>query len=351
MKKYPCPCCGYTTIPREDTFYDLCPVCFWETDPIQLAAPTHKGGANRPSLIEAQQNFIQFGACEKEVFAYTRLPLEDEKKEDNLHLSPSIIETFTTKKIYLAGWHIAVYDAEVNSFETKLEEDKTIISATLDHRFMLDLTFEKGGDHFPQYGSFTLEIKEGHTGIHYFNYMNWHETVAATQKWVDEISVANKTVDTPKAEEEMSFQVRVNIDNQIVISKLTTWRNMDWDVEKFRNIEIEVKNETYSFIDTFTDFENMLLALQKSLPENYQIETCFFCRFSSYFVAGNDNFGNLDCFKKCKKKFIKVNSKCTLIDLYETEKENIEQVEETHYCSDFQLIKSEDWVFKNQIKD
>jgi Cysteine-rich CPCC len=75
MQKYTCPCCGYKTIDREETFYDLCPVCFWETDPYQLAHPHYAGGANRPSLAEAQQNFILFGACEKDDVTKTRMPL------------------------------------------------------------------------------------------------------------------------------------------------------------------------------------------------------------------------------------------------------------------------------------
>jgi Cysteine-rich CPCC len=83
MQKYTCPCCGYKTIYREDTFYDLCPVCFWETDPYQLANPTYRGGANLPSLAEAQQYFILFGACEKEDVPKTRMPLKDEEKDIN----------------------------------------------------------------------------------------------------------------------------------------------------------------------------------------------------------------------------------------------------------------------------
>jgi hypothetical protein len=458
MQKYTCPCCGYKTIYREDTFYDLCPVCFWETDPIQLADPHYTGGANRPSLIEAQQHFILFGACEKHVFPYTRLPLADEIKDENfrtfdentdlsrnnregviyfkrawnettgdpetdswgtssyffetdkkgdvlkqiiifengkilkysnLHLedafggltdqdleldddgqdmgdngyepitktafyqiwNTSIIDTFTAKKVHLAGWHIGVYNAEINTIGKKLTADETLISATLDHRFMLELSYTKGGEHFPRYGFYTLDAKEGHTGIHYFTYMNWDEAATATQRFVDEINEANKTVDVQKAEEEKTYQVRINIDNQIVMSKLTTWRNMDWDVEKFRNIQIKIKDETYSIIDTFTDFENMLLALHKTMPTNYKMETCFFCRFSSYHPVGNDNFGALDCFNNCKKGFEKVDTKHALFALYEKEKSAIFKVEETYYCGDFQAIKAGDWVYKNLLKE
>jgi hypothetical protein len=443
MQKYTCPCCGYKTIYREETFYDLCPVCFWETDPIQLADPHYKGGANRPSLVEAQQHFILFGACEIEVFPYVRLPLADEKKDENwlpidenkegllyfkrhwdettgnpktdtwgksfyyfetdiegdvlkqivvydngktlkyshLHLEDEfgglaeqgldltdtgytplskndfytlwnkpIIETFTAKKIHLAGWHIGVYNKEINSYKITLKADETLISATLDHRFMLDLVFQIREEHWPKNGFYLLEIKEGHTGIHYFTYMNWDESVTTTQRFIDEINEANKVVDARKAEEAKVFDVRVKVDNQVVISKLTTWRNMDWGVEKFRNIQIEINDETFSIINTFTDFENMLLTLQKSLPKNYQIETCFFCRFSSYSVAGNDNFGTLICLKNYKDKFLKVHSKDDFIT-FQSEMNAFTLVEETHYCSEFQLIKGSDWAFKNQIKD
>jgi hypothetical protein len=261
-----------------------------------------------------------------------------------------IIETFTAKKVHLSGWHIGVYNKEINSYKTQLKADETLISATLDHRFTLDLSFENREEHFPKTGFFLLKINEGHTGIHYFIYMNWDEAATATQQFIDEINEANKTVDVKKIEEEKAFQVRLSIDNQIVMSKLTTWRNMDWDVEKFRNIQIEVRDETYSIIDTFTDFENMLLALQKSMPKNYKIETCFFCRFSSYSVAGNDNFGTLICLKDYKDKFLKVKNKDDFIG-FQSEMNAFILVEETHYCSEFQLIHGSDWAFKNQIKN
>jgi hypothetical protein len=445
MKKYTCPCCGYKTIYREETFYDLCPVCYWETDPYQLENPDYKGGANRPSLMEAQQNFILFGACEKEIFSYTRLPLKDEPKDENfqtfdekaegslffkrywnestgssktndwgtafyyfetdekgkflkqivvyendktlkysnLYLedefgglatedldltdkdyismvkndffdlwNSSKMETFAKNKLCFLGWNLPVFQEKILFPNPEFKEDELLISATLDHRFMLDLTYQKGGEHFPIHGFFLLDINEGHTGIHYFTYMNWKEAVAATQHWIDEIQAANKTVDVPKAAEEQAFDVRVNIDNQIVISKLTTWRNMDWEVGKYRNIKIQIDEELYSIIDTFTDFENMILALQKSLPKNYKIETCFFCRFSSYNPAGNDDFGTLDCFKNCKAAFVKANNKQSLFDLYEKRKKNnIFRVEETDYCNEFRWIKGNEWAFKNQMKD
>jgi methionyl-tRNA synthetase len=81
-----CPCCGYRV---GLTAHDICPVCFWEHDPVQLHDPDYAGGANRVSLRQAQQNFIAFGACERRFVehvdrgSFTRdpdwLPLEDTK--------------------------------------------------------------------------------------------------------------------------------------------------------------------------------------------------------------------------------------------------------------------------------
>lgn len=37
IEKYKCPCCGfYTFDEKPNGNYDICPVCFWEDDPIQL---------------------------------------------------------------------------------------------------------------------------------------------------------------------------------------------------------------------------------------------------------------------------------------------------------------------------
>lgn len=55
-----CPVCGFLTI--EDDFYgtyDICPVCEWEDDQVQLANPACKGGANQDSLIESQKRILR----------------------------------------------------------------------------------------------------------------------------------------------------------------------------------------------------------------------------------------------------------------------------------------------------
>lgn len=80
--KITCPCCGYKTL-SEERSYEICKVCYWEDDEIQFDDPTYEGGANHASLIQAQKNFLEFGACEWEMTPFVRKPLDDEPKDEN----------------------------------------------------------------------------------------------------------------------------------------------------------------------------------------------------------------------------------------------------------------------------
>ncbi|MFI9322590.1 CPCC family cysteine-rich protein [Kitasatospora aureofaciens] len=76
-------CCGHLTLGEPPGSYEICPVCFWEDDRVQLRWPHRAGGANRPSLLEAQANFIQFGASEERFVTKVRPPREDEPLDSN----------------------------------------------------------------------------------------------------------------------------------------------------------------------------------------------------------------------------------------------------------------------------
>lgn len=58
--------------------YEICPVCFWEDDGVQFRWPTMDGGANRVSLVEAQQNYREFGACDEHGRHFARPAATDE---------------------------------------------------------------------------------------------------------------------------------------------------------------------------------------------------------------------------------------------------------------------------------
>ncbi|MDN4594546.1 CPCC family cysteine-rich protein [Polycladomyces subterraneus] len=76
---YSCLCCGFLTYPEEpgDT-YNICPVCYWEDDPVQNDDPTFSGGANSMSLLEARDNFRKYSAISLEFVKRVRKPLPEE---------------------------------------------------------------------------------------------------------------------------------------------------------------------------------------------------------------------------------------------------------------------------------
>jgi hypothetical protein len=78
---YTCPCCGYRTLPEPAGSYEICPVCFWEDDGLQLAFPNLDGGANRVSLIEGQKNFLMHGVCEPAMKQHVREPAKNEQRD------------------------------------------------------------------------------------------------------------------------------------------------------------------------------------------------------------------------------------------------------------------------------
>jgi len=84
IENFACPCCGFKTFGKQPNgSYDICPVCFWEDDPIQLDDPNYEGGANRVSLKQGQRNFIELGACEREMIKNVRQPTKDEQRDEN----------------------------------------------------------------------------------------------------------------------------------------------------------------------------------------------------------------------------------------------------------------------------
>ena len=84
---YPCPCCGYKTLTQEaGGTYELCPICFWEDDRVQLDDPNYEGGANIVSLRQAQRNFLEFEASERQFVQKVRKPTNHEVRDANWKL-------------------------------------------------------------------------------------------------------------------------------------------------------------------------------------------------------------------------------------------------------------------------
>jgi hypothetical protein len=68
-----------------DRSYEICPVCFWEDDPVQNRDPEYAGGANHTSLNEARRNFARYGAVERRFIQHVRPPRPDELPPERRH--------------------------------------------------------------------------------------------------------------------------------------------------------------------------------------------------------------------------------------------------------------------------
>jgi hypothetical protein len=73
-----CPCCGFLTLESDSGAWEICEVCFWEDDPLQLVEASSAGGANAVSLDEARENFRAFGASEPRFKRHVRAPRPQE---------------------------------------------------------------------------------------------------------------------------------------------------------------------------------------------------------------------------------------------------------------------------------
>ena len=59
MAEYPCPACGFVVFTEPPGSYEICPVCGWEDDHVQLRYPALRGAANGQCLYEAQQGVLR----------------------------------------------------------------------------------------------------------------------------------------------------------------------------------------------------------------------------------------------------------------------------------------------------
>lgn len=82
VTKFTCPSCGFRTLSDSPGSFDICKVCFWEDDPVQLLDPWYAGGANKVSLVEAQQNYREHGVSEPRFKEHVRAPLPTETRDE-----------------------------------------------------------------------------------------------------------------------------------------------------------------------------------------------------------------------------------------------------------------------------
>lgn len=78
-RAFPCPCCEHLTLgePPNGTF-EICDVCFWEDDAVQLRHPDCETGANRVSLLQARATYRDVGVSDPRFGRHVRPPAQDE---------------------------------------------------------------------------------------------------------------------------------------------------------------------------------------------------------------------------------------------------------------------------------
>jgi Cysteine-rich CPCC len=74
---FPCPCCGYETLPGPSPTDEICEVCLWQDDFVDNH-DTHVLGPNSVTLSEARVNFVRCGASEQRWVEEVREPRPDE---------------------------------------------------------------------------------------------------------------------------------------------------------------------------------------------------------------------------------------------------------------------------------
>jgi rubredoxin len=82
VSKFTCPCCGYRTLDEKPPgTCGICPICYWEDDPVQYDDPDYEGGANAVSLRQAQQNFLRSGVSDERFRRHARKPTAHDEKD------------------------------------------------------------------------------------------------------------------------------------------------------------------------------------------------------------------------------------------------------------------------------
>lgn len=80
-ERFPCPCCSYLVFDGTPGSFDVCPICNWEDDLVQVRFPSSSGGANSVSVLEGQHNYRLFGACEARFRTHVRLSTDEDQRD------------------------------------------------------------------------------------------------------------------------------------------------------------------------------------------------------------------------------------------------------------------------------
>jgi hypothetical protein len=108
VQRFPCPCCCFVGLDEEPPgTFEICVLCGWEDDPVQLDEPTVAGGANRLSLVEWRRQFEERIAGESPLRHHFHAPAERQARALAERLSGLLdsLEVFRTYRGY-RGWQV-----------------------------------------------------------------------------------------------------------------------------------------------------------------------------------------------------------------------------------------------------
>ena len=77
---YPCPCCGYLTlpVPRKEALACICPVCFWENDVFDPGEDDPSDENQGMTLRQGRENYRRWGAMHQDFLRLVRPPRPSE---------------------------------------------------------------------------------------------------------------------------------------------------------------------------------------------------------------------------------------------------------------------------------
>jgi len=113
MSLFPCPCCGYQTLPKQPPgSYEICPICCWEDAYAEHVDET----SNEGTLWQAQKNFDEIGACESQWLDTVRAVTNHDRR------APNWIPTYRVEQNLID--EISVAFANVSYRSTSLRQAK-----------------------------------------------------------------------------------------------------------------------------------------------------------------------------------------------------------------------------------
>ena len=77
---YPCPCCGFLTLPvsREEAIAYICPVCFLENDVFDPGEDDPSDENRGMTLRQGRENYLRWGAVRPDLASHARPPRPEE---------------------------------------------------------------------------------------------------------------------------------------------------------------------------------------------------------------------------------------------------------------------------------